>query len=153
MGSYYSYNYIHHIITKIHSLLYSQFLMPGMVDTHIHAPQYMNAGTGYDKQLLEWLKHYTYPAEQCFKDLEWAKKAYPLVVVSYHAMISVATYICSQDIFLGTIASQHACSNYAAYINNYLFLAEKDCSTWDYNCMLLCHNTPSFHSRVMQDNC
>ena len=64
-------------------LFYSQFLMPGMVDTHIHAPQYMNAGTGYDKQLLEWLKCYTYPAEECFKDLEWAKKVYPLVVVSY----------------------------------------------------------------------
>ena len=59
----------------------SQFLMPGMVDTHIHAPQYMNAGTGYDKQLLEWLKCYTYPTEELFKDLNWAKKAYPLVVV------------------------------------------------------------------------
>ena len=56
--------------------------MPGMVDTHIHAPQYSNAGTGYDKQLLDWLKCYTFPTEERFKDLKWARHVYPLVVVS-----------------------------------------------------------------------
>ena len=38
----------------------SQFLMPGFVDTHIHAPQYRFTGTGFDKQLLEWLETYTF---------------------------------------------------------------------------------------------
>ena len=60
----------------------SQFLMPGLVDTHIHAPQYMNSGTGYDRQLLDWLQTYTYPTEARFKNVELAKQVYPLVVVS-----------------------------------------------------------------------
>ena len=62
--------------------------MPGLVDTHIHAPQYMNSGTGYDRQLLDWLDEYTYPTETRFEDAALAKQVYPLVVVS-----SVATYI------------------------------------------------------------
>ena len=31
----------------------NQFLIPGFVDTHIHAPQYVFTGTGYDRTLLE----------------------------------------------------------------------------------------------------
>ncbi len=60
----------------------SQFLMPGLVDTHIHAPQYVNAGTGYDKQLLAWLKDCTFPAEARFQDLQVARDVYPIAVVS-----------------------------------------------------------------------
>ncbi len=56
--------------------------MPGLVDTHIHAPQYVNAGTGYDRQLLEWLEKYTFPAEARFSDLQVAKNVYPKAVVS-----------------------------------------------------------------------
>jgi guanine deaminase len=33
----------------------NQLLMPGMVDTHIHAPQYAFTGTGYELPLLDWL--------------------------------------------------------------------------------------------------
>ncbi|KAI5480674.1 guanine deaminase [Pseudohyphozyma bogoriensis] len=39
------------------------FVLPGFVDTHIHAPQYMNAGTALDKPLMEWLAHYTFSSE------------------------------------------------------------------------------------------
>ncbi|GAA5942676.1 hypothetical protein JCM1841_004149 [Sporobolomyces salmonicolor] len=39
------------------------WLLPGFVDTHIHAPQYVNAGTALDKPLMEWLEHYTFRAE------------------------------------------------------------------------------------------
>ncbi|XP_061189720.1 guanine deaminase-like [Saccostrea echinata] len=56
------------------------FLMPGMIDTHIHAPQYPNAGKGLDRGLLEWLTTYTFPTEAKFKDLEFAKSAYNRVV-------------------------------------------------------------------------
>jgi len=61
--------------------------MPGLVDTHIHAPQYMNSGTGYDRQLLDWLDKYTYPTETRFKDAALAKQVYPLVVVSSVAQL------------------------------------------------------------------
>ncbi|GAA5893081.1 hypothetical protein JCM5296_003068 [Sporobolomyces johnsonii] len=39
------------------------WLLPGFVDTHIHAPQYVNAGMALDKPLMEWLEHYTFRAE------------------------------------------------------------------------------------------
>ncbi|GAA6048558.1 hypothetical protein JCM3770_006552 [Rhodotorula araucariae] len=39
------------------------WLLPGFVDTHIHAPQYINAGMALDKPLMEWLETYTFKAE------------------------------------------------------------------------------------------
>jgi len=42
----------------------TQFLVPGFIDTHIHAPQYSFAGTAMDKHLMEWLTTYTFPAER-----------------------------------------------------------------------------------------
>ncbi|XP_029685128.1 guanine deaminase isoform X2 [Takifugu rubripes] len=57
-----------------------EFFMPGLVDTHIHAPQYSYAGTGLDMPLLEWLKTYTFPAESCFHDLDLARRVYTQVV-------------------------------------------------------------------------
>lgn len=60
----------------------SEFFMPGLVDTHIHAPQYSYAGTGLDLPLLQWLNTYTFPAESRFKDLDFANRVYTQVVVS-----------------------------------------------------------------------
>lgn len=65
-----------------HGLLRSEFFMPGMVDTHIHASQYSYAGTGLDLTLLQWLNTYTFPVESRFKDLDFARKVYTQVVVS-----------------------------------------------------------------------
>lgn len=60
----------------------SEFFMPGMVDTHIHASQYSYAGTALDMPLLQWLNTYTFPVESRFKDLEFANRVYTQVVVS-----------------------------------------------------------------------
>ncbi|KAK5871581.1 hypothetical protein PBY51_004455 [Eleginops maclovinus] len=57
-----------------------EFFMPGLVDTHIHAPQYSYAGTALDMPLLEWLNKYTFPVESRFKDLEFAQQVYSQVV-------------------------------------------------------------------------
>jgi hypothetical protein len=46
-----------------------------MVDTHAHAPQFVNAGNGLDMPLLQWLETYTFPAETRFKDADYAKKS------------------------------------------------------------------------------
>lgn len=59
-----------------------EFLMPGFIDTHIHAPQYPNAGLGYDMQLLDWLETYTFPLEKKYSDLSFATKVYEAIVVS-----------------------------------------------------------------------
>ncbi|XP_033625057.1 guanine deaminase-like [Asterias rubens] len=57
-----------------------QFLIPGFVDTHIHAPQYVYTGTAMNLQLLEWLNKYTFPTEAKFANLEFAADAYRKVV-------------------------------------------------------------------------
>jgi guanine deaminase len=82
-----------------------QFLMPGFIDCHIHAPQYSNCGVGVDKELLDWLTTYTFPEgvsrclhegsvvsrlvlpERKYADPEYARKKYPTVVkrsVAHH---------------------------------------------------------------------
>jgi guanine deaminase len=43
-----------------------EFLVPGLVDLHIHAPQYAYTGTATDRPLMGpdgWLETYTFPAE------------------------------------------------------------------------------------------
>lgn len=72
-----SYNFSSDDITVLEK---HQFLMPGFIDTHIHAPQYPYMGTGYDMPLLDWLKTYTFPYEARYKDKEFAEKVYRDVV-------------------------------------------------------------------------
>lgn len=68
-------------------LLCSEFFMPGMVDTHIHAPQYAYSGTHLDLPLLDWLNIYTFPVESRYEDLDFATDVYTKVVVSHNSMI------------------------------------------------------------------
>lgn len=60
----------------------TQFLIPGFIDTHIHAPQVPNIGLGLDKPLMDWLNSYTFPLETEYKDVTFAKHVYEKVVVS-----------------------------------------------------------------------
>lgn len=59
----------------------SQILIPGLVDTHIHGPQYPNAGLGYDRTLLDWLTAYTFKLEKQYRNLDFARKVFDLLVV------------------------------------------------------------------------
>eukprot|EP00698_Gefionella_okellyi_P002559 TRINITY_DN123_c0_g1_i1.p1 TRINITY_DN123_c0_g1~~TRINITY_DN123_c0_g1_i1.p1 ORF type:complete len:441 (-),score=100.19 TRINITY_DN123_c0_g1_i1:87-1409(-) len=58
----------------------TQFLMPGLIDAHVHGPQYPNCGLGLDLPLLDWLQKYTFPTEARFADAEFAKHEYDKVV-------------------------------------------------------------------------
>lgn len=53
-------------------------IIPGMVDLHIHAPQYAFRGMNMDLFLMDWLDTYTFPEEEKYDDIEYAKKAYTL---------------------------------------------------------------------------
>ncbi len=55
-------------------------IIPGMVDLHVHAPQYLYRGTKMDLELLDWLEQNTFPEEAKFQDIWYAKKAYRLFV-------------------------------------------------------------------------
>ena len=55
-------------------------IFPGMVDMHVHAPQYAFRGTSMDLELMDWLNRYTFPEEEKYENLEYAEKAYALFV-------------------------------------------------------------------------
>lgn len=63
-----------------HRLAESQYLLPGFIDLHVHAPQWAQSGTALDIPLYDWLNTYTFPLESKFSDLEFAKKVYEDVV-------------------------------------------------------------------------
>ncbi len=50
-----------------------KMIVPGFVDTHIHYPQCEMVGA-YGEQLLDWLNKHTFPAEQRYNDLEYARE-------------------------------------------------------------------------------
>uniref|UniRef100_A0A7S2SDE5 Amidohydrolase-related domain-containing protein n=1 Tax=Rhizochromulina marina TaxID=1034831 RepID=A0A7S2SDE5_9STRA len=60
------------------------FIMPGLVDCHIHAPQYAFTGTGLDLPLMGphgWLETYTFPVERrMVMDMAHAVRVYSAVV-------------------------------------------------------------------------
>lgn len=58
----------------------NQLIIPGFVDLHVHAPQWLHTGIGYSKELIPWLNEYTFPLESKFRDLEYAKKHYTLFI-------------------------------------------------------------------------
>lgn len=61
---------------KLVELSENQYFLPGFIDTHIHAPQWPNAGLALDKPLNEWLNEYTFPLEAKYQDLSFSEKVY-----------------------------------------------------------------------------
>ena len=55
-------------------------IFPGMVDLHVHAPQYAFRGMCMDLELMDWLDRYTFPEEEKYDDLGYAEKAYGMFV-------------------------------------------------------------------------
>ena len=55
-------------------------VFPGMVDLHVHAPQYAFRGMCMDLELMDWLNRYTFPEEEKYESLEYAEKAYGMFV-------------------------------------------------------------------------
>ncbi|NXO71278.1 GUAD deaminase, partial [Phainopepla nitens] len=66
--------------SEIRQLSKHEFFMPGLVDTHIHAPQYSFTGTRVDLPLLQWLTSYTFPTEAKYQDSGFAEEVYTRVV-------------------------------------------------------------------------
>jgi len=69
---------------EIQSLGPHSFLIPGMIDLHIHAPQFAYTGTATDRPLMGpdgWLETYTFPAEAgLFHNSELCQQVYRGVV-------------------------------------------------------------------------
>lgn len=81
----------------------NEFLCPGFIDLHIHAPQFVFTGTATDRPLTGkngWLETYTFPAEQKMKtDLNRAKLLYGSVVeTTLSAGTTTALYFATLDL-------------------------------------------------------
>ncbi|KAH7029562.1 uncharacterized protein B0I36DRAFT_326013 [Microdochium trichocladiopsis] len=71
----------------------SEFLIPGFVDTHNHAPQYAQRGLGQSMHILDWLAQVTFPNEARFADPEHARRVYARCVRGFLRQgITTASY-------------------------------------------------------------
>jgi guanine deaminase len=70
-----------------------QFICPGFVDTHNHAPQWAQRGVGRGISLLDWLNKVTFAHEAKFKDPEYARSMYASCVAGFLQQgITTASY-------------------------------------------------------------
>jgi len=53
-----------------------KLIIPGLVDLHVHAPQFTYRGLGMDLELLPWLETYAYKEEAKYADTVYAEAAY-----------------------------------------------------------------------------
>jgi guanine deaminase len=100
-------------------------LLPGLVDLHVHAPQWPQLGTGLDLPLERWLFEYTFPLEARYSDLAFARPVWADMVDTllrhgtttavYHATVDVAAASAlartavnaGQRAFVGRVAMDH----------------------------------------------
>ncbi|MFP5489549.1 MAG: amidohydrolase family protein, partial [Acidimicrobiia bacterium] len=100
-------------------------LIPGLVDTHFHAPQWPQLGTGLDLPLERWLFEHTFPLEARFADEAYATRVWEAMVPSllaqgtttavYHASVHEAATTAlaaacirhGQRAFVGRVAMDH----------------------------------------------
>ncbi|TKA67061.1 hypothetical protein B0A55_10412 [Friedmanniomyces simplex] len=61
---------------QIVNLKKSQFLFPGLIDTHLHAPQWPNLALGMEGTLREWCENWTDPMEASYSDTAKARRVY-----------------------------------------------------------------------------
>ncbi len=73
---------------KLERLPEGSYLIPGLVDSHVHAPQYPQLGQALDVPLETWLYTYTFPLEARYSDIDFARAVYSLLVDD---LISIGT--------------------------------------------------------------
>ncbi|WP_127754132.1 guanine deaminase [Devosia sp. 1566] len=72
--------------------------LPGLVDLHVHAPQYPQLGLALDEPLEVWLQKYTFPLEAQYRDLDFARERYSVLVADLLAGgTTTALYFATQD--------------------------------------------------------
>ena len=64
----------------LHAFEAGQYILPGFIDLHIHAPQYPQLGAALDVPLETWLHKYTFPLEARYADVEFARRAYGTLI-------------------------------------------------------------------------
>ncbi|MDR2798694.1 MAG: amidohydrolase family protein [Treponema sp.] len=57
-----------------------KLIIPGLVDLHLHAPQFTFRSLGMDLELLDWLETWAFPEEAKYQDTNYALRAYRALV-------------------------------------------------------------------------
>ena len=57
-----------------------RYVLPGLVDLHVHAPQWPQLGKALHLPLHEWLLQYTFPLEARYSDTAYAARVYTSLV-------------------------------------------------------------------------
>jgi len=84
-------------------------LLPGLVDLHVHAPQWPQLGTGLDLPLERWLFEYTFPLEARFADLSFARPVWADLVGGLLAHgTTTAVYFATVDLDATTALAEAA---------------------------------------------
>lgn len=84
-------------------------LLPGLVDLHVHAPQWPQLGTGLDLPLEEWLFAYTFPLEATYADLAFARPVWADLVGGLLAHgTTTAVYFATVDVAATTALAEEA---------------------------------------------
>jgi guanine deaminase len=65
---------------RLIALTGDQVLLPGLVDLHVHAPQFPQLGTALDLPLEDWLHTHTFPLESRYADVTFAESVYTRLV-------------------------------------------------------------------------
>jgi guanine deaminase len=85
------------------------WLLPGLVDLHVHAPQWPQLGTGLDLPLERWLFEYTFPLEARCADPSYAASVWDRMVSTLlaHGTTTAAYYATVHE--EATLALAEAC--------------------------------------------
>ena len=87
-------------------------LLPGLVDLHVHAPQWPQLGTGLDLPLERWLFDYTFPLEARYAEVEFATAVWDDLVPSLLALGTTTAVYFSSNHLEATTALARACARH-----------------------------------------
>ena len=87
-------------------------LMPGLVDLHVHAPQWPQLGTGLDLPLERWLVEYTFPLEARYADTAFATAVWDDLVPTLLAHGTTTAVYHSSNHLEATTALARACARH-----------------------------------------
>lgn len=90
---------LRHLATSVTEADAGTYLLPGLVDLHVHAPQWPQLGTGLDLPLEEWLFAHTFPLEARYRDLAFAARVWDdLVSTLVRHGTTTAVYFATNDV-------------------------------------------------------
>lgn len=79
-------------------------IIPGLVDLHVHAPQYNFRGLGMDMELLDWLNVNAFPEEAKFaQDRDYAIRSYDAFVEDLFVRATTRAVVFATGDYLTTI--------------------------------------------------